>query len=136
VLPRYRSGLEKAVAAQLKTARVSFKYEALVVPYVLECDYNPDFLLPNGIIVETKGHFESSDRRKLLTVKRQHPDLDLRLVFSNSRNRIAKKSNTTYAQWATSKGFPFADKLIPAAWLREPENRRSLSAINNLLMRK
>ena len=66
-----------------------------------------DFILPNGIIIEAKGQFVSSDRSKHKLIKEQHPDLDIRFVFSNSRTRIGKKSKTTYAMWCDRFGFNF-----------------------------
>lgn len=96
--------------------------------------YTPDFdFLSNGIIIESKGRFVTSDRKKHLLVKRQHPDLDIRFVFSRSSTRISKQSKTTYAVWAAAKGFQFADRLIPPAWFAEPPNVRSLAAIYTLL---
>ncbi len=60
------------------------------------------------------------DRQKHLLIKQQHPEKDVRFVFSNSRGRISKSSNTTYADWCLKNGFVFADKLIPVGWLNEP----------------
>lgn len=132
----YRSGLEESVSDQLRKLGVKFKYEELILPFTQPSKprkYTPDFLLPNGIVVETKGRFVTADRQKALLVKQQHPDVEIRFVFSNSRSRISKQSNTTYAKWATDHGFPFADKLIPVSWIEEPINRPSLDAIRNLI---
>lgn len=118
----FRSGLEERVAANLTSKGVGFKFEELVIPYVTPPKnhrYTPDFVLPNGIIVETKGRFLTADRQKHLLVKAQHPQHDIRFVFSNSRTRISKASPTTYAMWATKHGFQFADKDIPDAWIKE-----------------
>lgn len=118
----YRSGLEEAVAAQLKEAGVKAEYEQFQIEYVKPqrtSKYTPDWRLPNGIIVETKGRFMTDDRQKHILVKKQWPALDIRFVFSNSRQRISKTSATTYGMWAEKHGFKYADKLIPAAWLRE-----------------
>lgn len=126
----WRSGLEEAIGAQLKSLRVRYEYETLRIPFeqpVKPRRYSPDYLLlDNGIIIETKGRFVTADRQKHLLVKEQHPDLDIRFVFSNSRQRISKQSQTTYAAWCQTKGFKYADKLIPQAWLNEPVNKRSL----------
>jgi hypothetical protein len=92
----------------------------------------PDFVLPNGIIIETKGRFVTADRQKHILILEQHPHLDIRFVFSSSRTRISKKSRTTYATWCESHGFQYADRLIPEAWLRAPKNRASLRAIERL----
>lgn len=131
---QYRSGLEEAIGKQLTGLKVRFEYETLEVPFVpvKARKYHPDFTLPNGIIVEGKGQFDTADRQKHLLVQSQHPDLDIRFVFSNSRQRISKQSQTTYAKWCDSKGFKYADRLVPAAWLHEPRNERSLAAIKKL----
>lgn len=82
--------------------------------------YTPDFIVDGGrIIIETKGLFTTEDRQKMKLVKEQHPDLDIRFVFSNANARIAKRSPTTYAKWAESNGFPWAHKTIPLEWLKE-----------------
>jgi hypothetical protein len=134
-----RSPLEKKVQAQLDAAKVVAQFETLNIPYVpLRARfYKPDFILPNGIIVETKGWFISSDRAKHLAVKAQHPDLDIRFVFPSANKKISKQSETTYAVWCESKGFLYSEgSVIPPAWLVEPPNVRSLAAIAALMKEK
>lgn len=130
----WRSGLEDAIGAQLKALRVRFEYETIRIPFrpTQMRHYSPDFILPNGIIVETKGRFLTADRQKHLIVKLQHPDLDIRLLFSNSRQRISKQSATTYALWCETKGFEYADKSIPLLWINAMPNMKSLAAIAKL----
>ena len=72
-----------------------------------------------ALVIETKGRFVTADRQKHLLVKEQHPDLDVRFVFQNSRARISKTSKTTYADWCNKHGFTFADKRVPEEWLLE-----------------
>lgn len=69
--------------------------------------------------METKGRFITEDRKKHLLVKAQHPELDIRFVFSNSRARISKTSATTYGAWCERYGFAYADKKVPEGWLKE-----------------
>jgi hypothetical protein len=118
----YRSGLEKKVQEDLKDRGVDYSYESLKIKWVLHENktYTPDFILPNGVIVETKGRFVPDDRKKHLRIKEQHPDLDIRFVFSNSRAKIRKGSKTSYADWCDKHGFVYADKRIPDEWL-EPQ---------------
>tara|TARA_B100000287_G_C20231953_1_gene622482 strand:- start:74 stop:469 length:396 start_codon:yes stop_codon:yes gene_type:complete len=113
----FRSGLECNVADQLNDNKIQYKYETERIPYLINSTYLPDFILPNGIIIECKGRFTSEDRRKMRLVKEQHPEKDIRIVFSRSSAKINKGSKTSYGDWCTRYGFPFADKLIPAAWL-------------------
>ena len=133
--PGYRSSLERALGAQLLGAAVDFEYESLVVPYTQpakERRYTPDFVLHNGIIIEAKGQFTSADRQKHLMVRESWPSLDIRFVFSRSSTRISKRSKTTYALWCDTKGFAFADKVIPAAWLRQRPNPVAMEALQVL----
>lgn len=118
----FRSGLEEKVADQLRSLGVEVRFEELKVKYVKPSrasTYTPDFQLPNGIIIETKGRFVTADRQKHILIKAQHPDLDIRFVFSNSNSKISKTSTTTYADWCRKHGFQFADKLIPLGWVKE-----------------
>ena len=117
----YRSGLEETIAKDLKEAGISFLYEDKKITYQVNQvrTYTPDFILPNGIIIETKGRFVVDDRMKHLMIREQYPHLDLRFVFYNSRNKIRKGSKTTYGDWCTKHGFLYADKRIPDEWLKQ-----------------
>jgi hypothetical protein len=131
----WRSGLEDEIGEQLAEAGIAYRYEDLTIQYTQPLKprrYTPDFELPNGIIIETKGRFVTADRQKHLLVKQQHPDLDIRFVFSNPNQRISKQSKTTYAMWCESKGFKYAKGRIPHQWLRERTNVKSLAAIRKL----
>lgn len=118
----YRSGLEKDNADYLDSLGVSYTYEEEKIKWedYKVRTYTPDFLLlSNGIIVETKGRFVAADRRKHIEIKKQHPELDIRFVFSNSNAKLSKASNTTYAQWCDKHGFLWGQKTIPMEWIEE-----------------
>ena len=116
--PKFRSKLEEKVATLLKELGVSYEYESTQVPYVIQHNYTPDFLLPNHVYLETKGYWDAADRRKVLAVKRDNPDIDLRMVFQSPYNTISKKSKTTYAKWCDKHDIPWtAYHEIPLEWL-------------------
>ena len=103
-------------------------YEKVKIKYTQPAKvrtYTPDFILPNGIIVETKGRFTVADRQKHQMIQKQFPDLDIRFVFNNPNAKIRKGSKTSYADWCTKNGFKFAQGLIPVAWTKEPANKTS-----------
>lgn len=79
--------------------------------------YLPDFVLPGNVVVECKGRLTAADRKKMLLVKRQNPDLDLRLLFQFD-NKLSPRSKTRYSTWADKNGFPWAVGSIPRGWLR------------------
>ena len=117
----YRSGLEDDIAKDLNDRGVEFEYEKLKVQWQLieNKTYTPDFKLPNGIIIESKGRFVAADRKKHIIIKRQHPFLDIRFVFSNSRAKLYKGAKSTYGDWCSKYGFLYADKRIPEEWLTQ-----------------
>ena len=124
---RYRSGFESKLAHQLKRSGVDFEYETLSIEYQRLSTYTPDFILPNGIIIEAKGVWTVEDRAKHLLVREQHPHLDIRMVFMRASNKINKKSKTTYAMWCEKKGIKYADKIIPKSWLSQKRINRVTS---------
>ena len=116
----FRSGLEMEIDNALKEHGIDGEYEQHIIEYVkpeTKHKYHPDFKLPNGIFVETKGRFLTDDRKKHLLIRAQSPELDIRFLFQNSKSKISKGSKTTYADWCIKYGFKFADKVIPADWL-------------------
>ena len=117
----YRSGLEVKVQDYLKEHNVPVKYEMIKIEWedLMYRTYTPDFVLPNGIIIETKGRFTSDDRRKHQLIKKQHPQLDIRFVFTNSRSKLSKGAKTTYGIWCERNKFLYADRYPPLEWLQE-----------------
>jgi hypothetical protein len=118
----FRSGLEEKNAQHLKQHGIPVVFEKIKIKYVIpatERTYTPDFELPNGIIVETKGKFEPQDRAKHLYIKLEHPSLDIRFVFQRPNTPISPGSKITYAGWAERHGFKWATGVIPIQWTKE-----------------
>ena len=123
-MTNYRSRLEERLVRWLELNGYEFEYETIHLPYTLSATYTPDFVLPNGVIMEAKGYFKPVDRRKMIAIKKQHPDLDIRLVFQQPYNTLTKTSKTTYAQWAEKNGFLWAASHdIPLDWFDDHPDR-------------
>ena len=118
---KYRSGLEKFIADFLQVNQKCIRYEELKIPWIdlRHRTYTPDFVLFNGIIIETKGRFIAADRRKHIEIKRQHPKLDIRFIFTNSKAKLRKGAKSNYAEWCIKHGFRYSDLTIPEDWLKE-----------------
>jgi len=115
---KFRSGLEEQVAKLLEGLGVTYEYESKRVPYTIQHHYSPDFILPNHVLLETKGYWDAKDRRKILAVKKDNPYLDLRMVFQSPYNKINKNSKTTYAKWCDKHDIPWTSyHNIPLDWL-------------------
>ena len=117
----YRSGLELNISMSLDTIKYKYDYESIKIEWedLTYRTYTPDFILNNGIIIETKGRFLASDRKKHIAIKKQHPDLDIRFVFTNSKNKLQKGAKSSYGQWCDKHGFRYYDRIIPEDWLKE-----------------
>ena len=115
---KFRSKLEEDVASLLEGLGISYEYETEKLSYVIEHRYTPDFKLPNYKYLEVKGYWDAEDRRKILAVKKDNPDIDLRMVFQAPYNTISKKSKTTYAKWCENLDIPWTSfHNIPLDWL-------------------
>ena len=86
--------------------------------------YTPDFKV-GDTYYETKGIWDSDDRKKMLLVKDQYPNNTFVLVFYNPNYRIYKGSKTTYAAWCESHGFEWttADQLAEELTRKEKEKK-------------
>lgn len=117
----YRSGLEHQLSLYLDEHKVKYDYENIKIEWedIAYRTYTPDFILYNGIIIETKGRFLAADRRKHVAIKKQHPKLDIRFVFTNSRAKLSKGAKSSYADWCIKHGFRYYDRIIPEDWLKE-----------------
>ena len=114
----------KALYRDRRKLKKAFKfgYEVEQLNYTIEGKYTPDFLvtLENGhkIYVEVKGYLDDVTKRKMLAVRRTHPDLDIRFLFEKN-NKIRRGSKMTYIDWAMRNGFNGAavGREVPAEWL-------------------
>ena len=130
---KLKSGLEEAIHSFLLSKDVLFSYETLRISFdqpTQKKSYTPDFPIEKSFIVETKGNFNSADRKKHKLIKAQHPEYDIRFVFSNARTRIGKKSKTTYAKWCELFGFKYhciqsTKKKFPDNWLLEIREKQN-----------
>lgn len=122
----YRSGGEGSFAADLKRRGIAHDYEAKRIPYTLDCNYLSDFTLRTKsgkeIVVEYKGWPDDSDLRTLSQVKKQHPDLDLRMVLQSRRTLdkpVRKNGKLTVRGWCAKHGIPVAAEILPEEWILE-----------------
>lgn len=118
---KFRSKFEKKVYENAGKGRVAYEPTTPVIVYTTSSRYIPDFALPNGVLVESKGYFDPRARAKMLAVARQNPELDIRILFQRASNRLTKSKNSiTYGQWATKHGFPWHEgDSIPEEWYKE-----------------
>ena len=89
--------------------------------------YTPDFILPNGIIVECKGAFTAPQRKKMAAVVEQNPDADIRMLFMRN-NSITKTSKTRYSDWCEKRGIVYhvsANGTVPEEWLTEKPSTKN-----------
>lgn len=129
---KYRSGFEKDLARDLEQRGIEFKYEHNTYRYWLkkprsrceacganavieEHNYTPDFFI-GDLIIEAKGKFSARNRRTILAMKEQHPELDIRMVFM-ADNWLTKKHLSRYSDWCKKYGVPYAFKTVPEEWL-------------------
>lgn len=115
----FKSGFERSFEANLRSRGIKFHYESHKVPYILERTYNPDFeIIDHGFFIETKGLLDRDSKAKMVAVKKQNPDLDIRFVFMKADKRIPG-TKQTHAEWADRNGFPWAESTAPEEWFEQ-----------------
>ena len=97
----YRSGLEETISKVLEEQGIEVLYET------------------DKVYLETKGMWVVADRAKHILIKKQHPNIDIRFLFSNARSKLYKGSKTTYADYCEKHGFRYAHKHLPQDWIDE-----------------
>ena len=106
---KFRSGLEEAIATELENLNVDYGFEDMVISYLKperKSRYTPDFTIKvNGQIWESKGRFQTADRKKHLLIKQQHPEIKIKFIFSNSKNKLERKVKLLTQNGVNSKGL-------------------------------
>lgn len=119
-----RNPLEAGILKQLLAIKKATKYKDLTyeeekIDYFIPRTYIPDFVIERSdgskLYIEVKGYLRRDDERKLLAVLRDHPSLDLRILFAQD-NRLAGRK-MRYSEWCNKNKIPYAIKEIPKEWL-------------------
>ena len=126
---KYRNKFETSTGEWLDRHDIDFEYESERIAYTVSGKYVPDFIVQTAggktLYIETKGNgrsFDDSTRRKMVAVRDQHPDKDIRIVFYSDGAFGAKRkdgSRLRQSEWAHKNGFKYAIKTIPEEWLNE-----------------
>ncbi len=125
----YRNRFEQQTAISIAEHGVKSAYESTKLDYTVSGRYLVDFEILTAtskkIYIETKGNglsFDGHVKRKLIAVKQQHPEIDLRIVFYSDGKCGPKRKDGTFmrqSDWATKYGFKWAIKTIPEEWYAE-----------------
>ena len=113
---KLKNKFERSGYKFLKRHQVDFEYESEKLSYVIYGTYINDFPIRTRgtgkkIYIEFKGYLRPEDKRKLVAVKTQHPDKDIRIVFYSH--------NPKYIKWADKHGFLWSIGQIPKEWIDE-----------------
>ena len=110
-----------------KKARV--EYETEKFPYSINHLYTPDFVITkkdgSKLYIEAKGNgrqFDHSVRTKMISVRDQHPEIDLRILFFSDGKIGPKRKDGSFmkqSDWAIKNNFKFAIGTVPIEWLKE-----------------
>lgn len=109
---------------------IKVEYETEQLEYTVTSNYMPDFILihkKDGTLmyIEAKGNgraFDHKVRQKMIAVKEQHPDKDIRIIFYSDGKIGPKRKDGSFlkqSDWATKNGFKFAIRYIPKEWFNE-----------------
>lgn len=118
----FRSKFEESIADEYG---LHSKYETKTLPYQIPATnhtYLPDFEIAPNVFLEVKGQLLLEDRKKMIQVKQQHPEVTIIFVFQAPKNKITKGGKSNYIDWATKHGFRWCDMKGLDAILEEYTN--------------
>lgn len=112
----------KALQARAREGKYKVTYEEESIPYVLEREYVPDFIIEfksgHKRYIEVKGWLRPEDTKKMIAIRRQYPDMDIRIFFDKD-NKMSRNSKMRYSDWSKKYGFQCCFGHIPDDWFRE-----------------
>ena len=124
-----KSEFELEVYNQLKELLpkgATIEYEADKIPYTISHTYTPDFTITlkggRKIYIEAKGagrQFDGTVRQKMVAVRDQNPDKDIRIIFyRDAKIGPTRKDNTFLKQsdWGTKNKFIFSIREFIKEW--------------------
>jgi hypothetical protein len=80
--------------------------------------YTPDFMFPNGTVVEAKGKFTAKDRKIAKAWVEQYAKIPYRMLFQRD-NKLSPRSATRYSGWCRDNGIEYAiGTVVPEEWLK------------------
>ena len=124
--PVFKSRWERTIATELEQYKVPLQYEVDVLPYVVpesNHKYKPDFKITDKLYIEAKGIWDRQDREKILLIKQQHPSITICMAFQNAKQKIYKRSKTTYAEWCDKNGIEWSHGGIKKEWVSNKNNK-------------
>lgn len=124
----FASKFERDYAQQLTKLGLRWEYEAdnfywFPNPRI----YRPDFKVfkDDGTVyyVETKGFFDPNSRAKMAAIKKQFPNVDIRMAFMDPDKKVTKsKTGKTYSAWAEAVGYLWSSFCVPKSWRNKDDS--------------
>lgn len=130
---RFRSNFEADFAKYLDTLGLRWEYETMSLPYIPRIAmYVPDFKVwkPGGsendwFLVETKGYFDDKARQKMLQIKRQYPNYDVKMFFQKPSLKIGKSKKLTYETWSEKHNYDILTKeYLQSLNITQPKEKK------------
>jgi hypothetical protein len=123
-----RSDLEWCIWNNLKRTKkprsIKVHYEAETIDYEIISyrKYTPDLVITRprrkNIYVEIKGYFRREDMLKMISVKKTHPKMDIRMIFPQD-NKVVGRKKMRYSDWCKKYGFKYhIGTAVPKEWLK------------------
>lgn len=119
---RFDSNYEKVVYEDLVERGHTPIYHPFKKEYILNRTYTPDMLLPNNIVIESKGRHHDFHQtcRNIAAFIRQHPELDIRFLWQSN----GKWTQTMrLSDWCKKNNIKCAIGLVPEEWVLEPKKK-------------
>ena len=97
------------------------KFEERIAKDLGEFEYESTTLMYNKRTTRKMECLKPSDRTKMESVIKCHPELDIRMLFQKD-GWCNKAKTLKYSQWCDKRKIKWAVGKVPIEWVREYEN--------------
>jgi len=125
---KFKNPSEEKCFKHIQAMVPKVEYETVKLPYIVKHDYIPDYVVTkkdgSTVYVEYKGNgraFDNTVKRKMIEVKKQHPEITIYIVFHTDGKCGPKRKDGTFmkqSDWAIKNGFGYCigKDAIPKEW--------------------
>jgi hypothetical protein len=134
----YKSMYEYKISLYLDSIGVEYEYEKTKFEYYIstrkgvcrDCGsnkieeshiYTPDWFIPSsGVYIESKGIWDGKGRKIQLAMKRDHPDIEIKMLFLADKWLAQKTKKKKYSEYCKLNNIDCAVSIkgiVPDSWL-------------------
>lgn len=123
---KVRSSWEANVFRVLKFKQIPFEYERELYSFS-DFAYLPDFFLPENVIIEVKGFWDSESRKKIFSLQKEHPEFKILPVDRDMYESLQNRFSPVIPNWEEFRAYGHEKETVTIVGMRFCADKRTIS---------